>query len=99
MPLSAITFHKDSNGKVRKEPHHQKKERQLHHMMLHWRYWPRPFKYHTKQVDFVHFWTISSSEQTANTDQPMADAMHEGSTQKLTVFDGIDTALPPSAIG
>ena len=48
------------------------------------------------------FWTTPScSEQPANADQPMVDAMHKGLmrlTQKLIDFDGSDTSLPPSAI-
>ena len=47
------------------------------------------------------FWTIPSSEQPAHVDQPMGDAVHEGLmrlTQRLIVFDGSDTSLPPSAL-
>lgn len=77
-PLSAITFHKDSYGKMRKEPRHQKKEEAatLVDAALETLVWT--IKASCPTSGLCQFWRNSSLEQPASTAQPMVDAMHEG---------------------
>ena len=100
-PLSAITFHKDSYGKTRKEPHHEKKEQAATLDDAALETLVTTIKASCPTSGLCQFWSTQSSEQTASTAQPMVNAMHEGLmrlTQKLIVFDGSDTSLPPSAV-
>ena len=100
-PVSAITFHKDSYGKVKKEPHRQKKEQATTLDDAALETLVTTIQASCPTSGLCQFWTIPSSEQPAHVDQPMGDAMHEGLmrlTQRLIVFDGSDTSLPPSAL-
>ena len=100
-PVSTITFHRDSYGKVRKEPHCQKKGKAATLDDAALKTLVTTIQASCPTSGLCQFWTIPSSDQPANVGQPMGDAMHEGLmrlTQKLIVFDGSDTSLPPSAL-
>ena len=100
-PISAITFHQDSYGKVRKEAckQEQKESSTPGDTALKTLVTTIQASYPTSGLS--QFWITPSSEQPVDADQPMVDPVYEGLmslTQKLIIFDGFDTSLPQSAI-
>ena len=86
---------------MRKEPHREKKEKAATLDDAALKTLVTTIQASCPTSGLCQFRTIPSSEQPAIVGQPMGDAMQEGLmrlTQKLIVFDGNDTSLPPSAL-